>query len=207
MTAAIALPAPSPFHSIGALSGTGLASLRTQLESVVAGGRKAGTPWPTGIGPLDAALGGGIPRGRITEVVGALASGKTALLRQMAARVLRTGGWVAWIDARRTLAPAPFTALGERLVMVRPRDGKRSAWCDVLFVRRGVFALVVIDGAPPLSRVHGVRLAQLARERDAACVVLQHESRHAARPSRVSGSVRLRIESLTARRRGEVTRG
>ena len=117
--------------------------------------------------------------------------------------MLRTGGWVAWIDARRTLAPAPFTALGDRLVMVRPRDGRRSAWCADLLLRSGVFALVVIDGAPPLSRVHGVRLAQLARERDAACVVLQHE----ARPSRVSGAVRLRLEPLATRRRGAETRG
>lgn len=206
MTAALVLPAPPLFHSIGPLSGTGLASLRTQLESVVAGGRKAGSPWTTGIDSLDSALSGGIPRGRITEVVGTLASGKTALLRQVATRVLRTGGWVAWIDARRTLAPAPFTALGDRLVMVRPRDGKRSAWCADLLLRSGVFSLVVIDGAPPLSRVHGVRLAQLARERDAACVVLQHERKHEARPSRVSGAVRLRLEPL-ARRRGEVARG
>ncbi|MBL0169974.1 MAG: hypothetical protein IPP90_04455 [Gemmatimonadaceae bacterium] len=83
-------------------SSPGLASLRTQLEAVVAGGRAAGIPWATGIAPLDAALGGGIPRGRITEVVGALGVGKTALLRQVVSRVLRTGGWVAWIDARRT---------------------------------------------------------------------------------------------------------
>ncbi|MBL0173646.1 MAG: hypothetical protein IPP90_23755 [Gemmatimonadaceae bacterium] len=170
-------------------------SLRTQLEAVVAGGRAAGIPWATGITPLDAALGGGIPRGRITEVVGTLASGKTALLRQVVSRVLRTGGWVAWIDARRTLAAAPWAGLGERLVMVRPRDGKRSAWCADLLLRSGVFALVVIDGAPALSRVHGVRLAQLARERDAACVVLQHE----ARPSRVSGAVRLRLEPMSAK--------
>ena len=196
--AALALPQPLTRPTLG------LESLRTQLETVVAGGRKAGSPWTTGIGPLDAALSGGIPRGRITEIVGALASGKTALLRQVAARVLRTGGWVAWIDARRTLAPAPFTALGQRLVMVRPRDGRRSAWCADLLLRSGVFALVIIDGAPPLSRVHGVRLAQLARERDAACVVLQHEAQHAARPSRVSGAVRLRIEPLGTRRRDEV---
>ena len=198
MTAfALALPQPPALKPV-----LGLASLRTQLEAVVAGGRTAGDPWATGIAPLDAALGGGIPRGRITEVVGALASGKTALLRQVVSRVLHAGGWVAWIDARRTLAAAPWTGLGERLVMVRPRDGTRSAWCADLLLRSGVFALVVIDGAPALSRVHGVRLAQLARERDAACVVLQHE----ARPSRVSGAVRLRLEPLSLRRQRSDTR-
>ena len=190
---AVALALPHPPAPV-CLPVLGLASLRTQLEAVVAGGRTAGSPWATGIGPLDTALGGGIPRGRITEVVGTLGAGKTALVRQVVTRVLRTGGWVAWIDARRTLAAAPWAGLGERLVMVRPRDGKRSAWCADLLLRSGVFALVVIDGAPALSRVHGVRLAQLARERDAACVVLQHE----ARPSRVSGAVRLRLEPLSA---------
>jgi hypothetical protein len=138
----------------------------------------------------DRALGGGIPRGRITEVVGAMGVGKTALLRQVVARVLQTGGWVAWIDARRTLAAAPWAGMGDRLVVIRPHDNKRSAWCADLLLRSGVFALVVLDGAPALSRVHGVRLAQLARERDAACVVLQQDTR----PSRVSGAVRLRLD-------------
>ncbi len=179
-----------------------LTALRTQLQAVVAGGRTAGNPWETGIAALDRALGGGIPRGRITEVVGAMGAGKTALLRQVVARVLQTGGWVAWIDARRTLAAAPWAGMGDRLVVIRPHDHKRSAWCADLLLRSGVFALVVLDGAPALSRVHGVRLAQLARERDAACVVLQQDTR----PSRVSGAVRLRLDQRHAQKR-QSTRG
>ncbi len=184
-----------------------LTALRTQLQAVVAGGRTAGNPWETGIAALDRALGGGIPRGRITEVVGAMGVGKTALLRQVVARVLQTGGWVAWIDARRTLAAAPWAGMGDRLVVIRPHDNKRSAWCADLLLRSGVFALVVLDGAPALSRVHGVRLAQLARERDAACVVLQQDTR----PSRVSGAVRLRLDQRSAQsrssRNAQSTRG
>ena len=195
-TAPALVPDPVADLAEGTSSPPGMASLRARLQAVVAGGRAAGSPWPTGIAPLDAAMGGGIPRGRITEMVGALASGKTALLRQVVARVLRTGGWVAWIDAGRTLAPAPFAGLGDRLVMVRPRDSRRSAWCADLLLRSGVFALVVLDGAPPLSRVHGVRLAQLARERDAACVVLTTTD---APPSRVSGAIRLRLEPCAHR--------
>jgi len=174
-----------------------LTLLRDQLQAVVASGRQASGPWSTGVARLDQALGGGIPRGRVTEINGPLAVGKTALLRQLVAQVLYTGAWVAWIDARRTLAPAPFAALGARFVVIRPPDAKRSAWTADLLLRSGVFALVVIDGAPPLSRVHGVRLAQLARERDAACVVLEHhDSGRDVRPSRLAGTVRLRIAAM-----------
>jgi len=197
---AVALSLPRP--DAPALTALTLTALRTQLQAVVAGGRTAGNPWETGIAALDRALGGGIPRGRITEVVGAMGVGKTALLRQVVARVLQTGGWVAWIDARRTLAAAPWAGMGDRLVVIRPHDHKRSAWCADLLLRSGVFGLVVLDGAPALSRVHGVRLAQLARERDAACVVLQQDTR----PSRVSGAVRLRLEQRSAQSRNAQSR-
>ena len=170
---------------------------RDQLQAVVASGRQASGPWSTGLAQLDRALGGGIPRGRVTEISGPLAVGKTALLRRLVTKVLHTGAWVAWIDATRTLAPAPFTAMGARFVVIRPPDRKRCAWTADLLLRSGVFALVVIDGAPPLSRVHGVRLAQLARERDAACVVLEHhDGGREVRPSRLAGTVRLRIAAM-----------
>lgn len=184
-----------------ALAAAPLTVLRSQLAAVVHGGRVAGDPYGTGIAHLDSALGGGVPRGRITEIVGPLAVGKTALLKQVVTHILQSGGWVAWIDAQRTLAAAPFADLGDRLVVIRPRDTKRSAWTADLLLRSGVFSLVVIDGALPLSRVHGVRLAQLARERDAACVVLSHQSTS----SRISGAVRLRVEPIGHRENRERT--
>lgn len=196
-----ALPAPALDTSLAeseiAPVGADLTLLRDQLQAVVATGRQASGPWSTGLARLDRALGGGIPRGRVTEISGPLAVGKTALLRKLVAQVLHTGAWVAWIDATRTLAPAPWTALGSRFVVIRPPDRKRCAWTADLLLRSGVFALVVIDGAPPLSRVHGVRLAQLARERDAACVVLEHhDGGREVRPSRLAGTVRLRIAAM-----------
>src|SRR6185436_14030553 len=102
-----------------------LTELRAHVATIVAGGHSAGAPWPTGVNGLDAALGGGVPRGRVTEVVGTMGAGKTSLVRQLVARVLVAGGWVAWIDATRTLAPQELAGLGERLVMVRPRDHTR----------------------------------------------------------------------------------
>ncbi|MCA2992759.1 hypothetical protein [Gemmatimonas sp.] len=176
-----------------ALPATISPALQADVHRVVAGSRRAGAPWSTGVPALDRALGGGIPRGRITELTGPLAVGKTALLRQVVAQVLGSGAWVAWIDAGRTLAPAPWADLGERFVVIRLPEAKRAAWTTDLLLRSGVFGLVVLDGAPPLSRVHGVRLAQLARERDAACVVLEHATPGEARVQRLAGTVRVRV--------------
>ena len=172
----------------------GLDELKAEVAMVVAGGRGAGPAWPTGVAELDSALGGGVPRGRVTEVVGPLGAGKTSLVRQLVARVLAEGGWVAWVDATRTLAPQDLAELGERLIVVRPHDYTRGAWCTDLLLRSGVFALVVLDGAPVLSRTVGVRLSQLARERDAAFVVL----REGTQGSRLGGAVRLQIRTAQA---------
>lgn len=169
--------------------------LLAQMQAVVAGNRKIGIPssWPTGIPSLDQVIGGGILRGRITELTGPLATGKSALMRQVVSRLLAAGNWVAWIDASRTLAPAPWTRLGNRFIVIRLPAPQRAAWTADLLLRSGVFGLVVIDGAPQLSRVHGVRLAQLARERDVACVVLEHAGTDES-GSRLTGTVRLRID-------------
>lgn len=173
-----------------------LAGVQARVQAVVATGRAPGAPWHTGVAALDRALGGGIPRGRVTELTGALAVGKTALVRQLAAAVLQAGGWVAWIDVGRTLAPATLAGLGKRLVVIRLTHAQRhrAAWTADLLLRSGVFGLVVLDEPPALSRVHGVRLAQLARERDAACVVLSSQRAGESRGSRLAGTLRLRMQ-------------
>lgn len=180
-------------YEVPAPSSPSLSSLRAQVATIVAGNASAGPSWPTGIHDLDTALGGGVPRGRVTEVVGTMGAGKTSLVRQLAARVLSTGGWVAWIDATRTLAPQELAGLGERLIVIRPREHTRGAWCADLLLRGGVFALVILDGAPVLTRTIGVRLSQLARERDAAFVVL----REGSQGSQLGGAVRLRVRNKT----------
>jgi hypothetical protein len=185
-----------------------LDTLRARLDAVVAPTRRATPPIPTGVALLDQALGGGLPRGRITEVVGPLGAGKTTLLHRAVARMLAVGGWVAWVDARRTLAPEPFATLGGRFVAIRPRDGARAAWAADTLLRSGLFALVVVDGAPVLSRTAGFRLAQLAREQDAALVLLGE----GPQATRAAGTVRLRLarlapatpRSLQRRRHGEL---
>lgn len=178
-------------ESSGTPRENGIESLRAQVADVVRASRPAGPAWATGVPSLDGALGGGLPRGRITEVVGSLGAGRATLLRGVIRGVLESGGWVAWIDARRTAAPGSWAGIGKRLVMVRPLDARRGAWCADQLLRSGVFALVVLDGAPPLQRVQGVRLSGLARERDAAFVIIADTST----TSRIGGAIRLRIES------------
>jgi len=180
-----------------------LALLRQQLSEIIAG-TSPGTPGlTTGVAALDAALPNrGLPRGRLTELVGLPGSGKTTLVRQIAERTVKDGGAVAYIDATRTLAPRDWTHVSatgnhEGLWVVRPDTPTRGAWCADVLLRSGAFSLVVLDGAPMLQRAVAVRLTRLAREADAALLVLGDGSK----ASELAGSLRLRA----MRRRTGVT--
>jgi hypothetical protein len=128
----------------------------------------------------------------LTEVVGARGSGKATLLRQIVEQTLSEAGWVAYIDATRTLAPRDWAHLGdeEGLWMIRPRDPSRAAWCADVLLRCAAFALVVIDSAPVVSRGVAVRLTRLARESGAALVIAGEEGSG----SLLGGAVRLHVK-------------
>jgi hypothetical protein len=152
------------------------------------------------VAELDAGLvGGGLPRGRLTEIVGARGSGKATLLRRIVAEALDRSGWVAYIDAARTLAPRDWASLcdEEGLWMIRPRDATRAAWCADVLLRCGAFALVVIDSAPVLPRNVAVRLTRLARESGAVLIVAGEEGGG----SLLGGAVRLRVQKAVGRGR------
>ena len=172
-----------------------LALLRQQLAAVVAGTPSATPGLPTGFAALDRALpGGGIPHGRITELLAPPGLGKTTIAHSLVAATIRGGGGVAWIDATRTLDPLSATGTFasvdlESLWVVRPVDSARASWCADLLLRSGAFALVVLDGAPVLPRVVAVRLAQLARESDAALLLLGEGTR----ASDIGGALRVRL--------------
>jgi recombination protein RecA len=145
----------------------------------------------TGIAALDAALAnGGLPRGRLTEMVGEPGSGKTTLARAFVEATAASQEWVAWIDAQRTLDPRDWTHLGDEqgVWMIRPRDATRAAWCADVLLRSGAFALVVVDGAPLLTRSTAVRLTRLARESNAALMLLGD---HAGGATQLGGAVRM----------------
>ena len=152
---------------------------------------------PTGVRELDVALpGGGLPRGRLTEVIGTPGGGQATLLRRIAEATIAHGGWVAYIDASRTLAPRDWAHLGESegLWVIRPTDPSRAAWCADVLLRSSAFALLVLDSAPPLSHAVAVRLTRLARESSAALVVA---GTNESGGSRLGGAVRLRVGRRT----------
>jgi hypothetical protein len=195
-----------------------LALLRQQLAEVVEATRPGTPGLATGIAALDAALPNrGLPRGRLTEMVGSPGSGKTTLVHRMVARAVADGWWVAYVDATRTLAPRDWADVGrherreacgvsggvgraadEGLWIVRPGESARGAWCADVLLRSGAFALVVLDGAPMLARGVAVRLTRLAREADAAFLVLGDD----AKASELAGSLRLRVARQSLKRRG-----
>jgi recombination protein RecA len=149
---------------------------------------------PTGIASLDAALlGGGLPRGRLTEFVGSTGSGKTTLARAIVEATVSSHGWVAYIDAQRTLDARDWVHLGdaEGVWVIRPHDATRAAWCADILLRSGAFTLVVLDGAPLLARATAVRLTRLARESNAAFVVMGDR---AGAATQLGGAVRLVAE-------------
>ena len=163
---------------------------------------------PTGIDALDRALASnGLPRGRLTEVVGA--TGKLTLLRYVVEAAIERGEWVAYIDASRTLAPRDWAGLDvARLWIVRPPEAGKAAWCADVLLRSAAFSLVVLDSAPPISRAVTVRLTGLARESNAAFVTVGSGGiGGGGGPTKLGGAVRLRVQRRRQRLRIAIEKG
>lgn len=109
---------------------------------------------PTGSIALDAALGiGGVPRGRIVEIFGPEASGKTTLSLEILAEAQALGGVVAFIDAEHALDPGYAARIGvdiDEVLISQPDTGEQALEiCDML-VRSGAIDVVVIDSVAAL---------------------------------------------------------
>ncbi|MCS7172670.1 MAG: recombinase RecA [Armatimonadetes bacterium] len=127
---------------------------------------------PTGAIGLDTALGvGGVPRGRVVEIYGPEASGKTTLAYHIIAEAQREGGVAAFIDAEHALDPNYARAVGvnvDELLVSQPDSGEQALEIAETLVRSGAVDVIVIDSVAAL-----VPRAELEGEMGDAFVGLQ----------------------------------
>ncbi len=109
----------------------------------------------TGSLSLDLALGvGGVPRGRITEIYGPEAGGKTTLALAIIAQAQKAGGTAAFIDAEHALDPVYARALGvntDDLLISQPDNGEQALEIMELLIRSGAIDIVVVDSVAALT--------------------------------------------------------
>ncbi len=196
---------PAPSGPVEAREGDrALKSLLADLGSQIRRGRGlarevAETPacCPTGVPRLDARLGGGFPRGRLSELCGAPSSGRTSLATTLLAETLARGALAAWIDPADAFDPvsaaACLAARGggdgssalQRLLWVRARSEKEALRSAARILQTEGFELVVLDLAHARGRaprgsqsvIHDaswLRLARLAAHGQSALVVLSN---------------------------------
>ena len=154
---------------------------------------------PSGMTALDARLGGGFPRGQLSELVGPRSSGRTSLLLQMLAAATARGELVALVDALDMLDVESTAAAGvdlERLLWVRGHVVSNPGACRdlnqraleqairafTLVLQAGHFGLVVFDVADApadalrrLPFTTWLRLQRMVEGRQTACVLVGSE--------------------------------
>ena len=108
----------------------------------------------TGSIALDVALGiGGLPRGRIVEVYGPEASGKTTIALHAIASAQKAGGTAAFIDAEHALDPIYAAKLGvdiDALLVSQPDTGEQALEITDMLIRSGSIDVIVIDSVAAL---------------------------------------------------------
>ncbi len=108
----------------------------------------------TGSISIDHALGiGGVPRGRVVEIFGPEASGKTTLTLQIIAQAQRRGGAAAFVDAEHALDPTYAKKLGvnlDDLLVAQPDHGEQALEIVEVLVRSGGADVVVVDSVAAL---------------------------------------------------------
>jgi len=109
---------------------------------------------PTGSISLDLALGiGGVPRGRITEIYGPEASGKTTICQHIIAEAEKMGGIAAFIDVEHTLDPVYAAKCGvnvDELYISQPDTGEQALEIAEALIRSGAVDVVVVDSVAAL---------------------------------------------------------
>ena len=108
----------------------------------------------TGAVSIDYALGiGGVPRGRVVEIFGPEASGKTTLALQVIANAQKAGGMSAFVDAEHALDSTYTAALGvnlDDLLVSQPDNGEQALEIVEVLVRSGGVDVIVVDSVAAL---------------------------------------------------------
>lgn len=167
---------------------------------------------PTGCPDLDAALGGGLRRGQLSEITGATSSGRSTLAAQAMAAATARGEAVAIVDACDTFDPASAAAQGlvlSRVLWVRETgDAPRALKACSLLLQAGGFGLVILDLADlPSAALRRfpfttwMRIARIIEGSETATVIVGRE-----RIARSAGGVTIALEASPARWHGATHR-
>ncbi|MGE5297832.1 MAG: recombinase RecA [Acidobacteriaceae bacterium] len=110
---------------------------------------------PTGCLSLDLALGvGGVPKGRVVEIFGPEASGKTTLAMHIVAEVQKRGGVAAFVDAEHALDPDRAKTIGvkvDKLLISQPDNGEQALDIVEALVRSNSVDIIVVDSVAALT--------------------------------------------------------
>ena len=119
-----------------------------------AGSQKGVDVISTGSISLDSCLGvGGVPKGRIVEIYGPEASGKTSLTLHIIAEAQKSGGVAAFIDAEHALDPEYARNLGvnlDDLLLSQPDTGEQTLEIAEVLIRSGAVDVIVVDSVAAL---------------------------------------------------------
>jgi recombination protein RecA len=138
-------------YGAGSIMKLGERAERLQIETI-----------PTGSIAVDLALGvGGLPKGRIVEIFGPEASGKTTVCLHLIAQAQKLGGVAAFIDAEHALDPQRAQNIGinlDELLISQPDTGEQALEIADALIRSGGVDVVVIDSVAalvPKSEIEG----------------------------------------------------
>lgn len=138
----------------------------------------------TGIASLDALLGGGFPRGRVSEITGPLSSGRTALAFALVAAATRNGEIAAVVDATDAFDPESAAAAGvdlSRVLWARPSRPREALRCAERLLEARGFGVVVLDQDAPMDSRAGasiwLRMSRSATASGTALVLLASATR------------------------------
>ena len=128
----------------GAIMRMGDTSAERELEAI-----------STGSLGLDVALGiGGLPRGRVVEIYGPEASGKTTMTLEVIAQAQKLGGTAAFVDAEHALDPVYAEKIGvnvDDLLVSQPDTGEQALEIADMLVRSSAIDIIVIDSVAALT--------------------------------------------------------